>query len=53
MARKERQRAKAERKAQRKLEKTPGADDIAESNDLLVDVEAREHVSSDDSGNDL
>jgi len=55
MARKERQRAKQERKAQRKLEKVPGqADDsdIADSNDLLVD-DPSEHVSSADPGNDL
>jgi len=56
MARKERQRAKQERKAQRKLEKVPGQpddSDIAESNDLLVDIESGDHVSSEDPSNNL
>lgn len=56
MARKERQRAKAERKAQRKIEKsTPGHEgesDIADSNDLMFDgtgdLDSSEDVHSQD-----
>ena len=49
MARKERQRAKQERKAQRKLENPGegGDSDIAETNDLLVD-DPSEHASTAD-----
>jgi hypothetical protein len=52
MARKERQRAKLERKAQRKLEKPgEGDSDIAESNDLLEGLDSGEHFSSEDPSN--